>query len=104
MRRQLGMGDKDRASITRRRSVRPLAAQIGGLACSRFQPRQQGMIFIRAAEVDHSLASHLVGPDPLACDQLIGLSPSEFAIALNSTEPAPLVVVIVNYGFLHVLR
>ena len=46
-------------------------------------------------------ASHLVGPDPLVGDQLISLSPSEFAIAatvLELDEPAPFVVIIVNHG------
>jgi hypothetical protein len=59
------------------------------------------VIFIHAVEVDHGLASHLVGPDPLVRDQLIGLGLSEFAIAatiLELDEPAPLVVIIVNHG------
>jgi hypothetical protein len=37
-------------------------------------------------------------------DQLISLSPSEFAIAatvLELDEPAPFVVIIVNHGILH---
>ena len=51
-----------------------LAARIGGLACSRFDPRQRSVIFIHAVEVDHGLASHLAGPDPLVGDQLISLS------------------------------
>ena len=65
------------------------------------------MIFIDAIEIDERLASHLVGPDPLVGDQLISLSPSEFAIAatvLELDEPAPFVVIIVNHGILHVLR
>src|SRR5258708_26179512 len=80
---------------------RRLAAQIGGLACSRFDPRQRSVIFIHAVEVDHRLASHLVGPDPLMVDQLISLGLSEFAIAatiLELDEPAPLVVIIVDHG------
>ena len=59
------------------------------------------MIFIHAVEVDHGLASHLVGPDPLVGDQLISLSLSELAIAatiLELDEPAPLVVIIANHG------
>jgi hypothetical protein len=117
VRRQLGMGDKNkirgiysRAAYWAERvrlmqhwsdrldSLRDV--QIGGLACSRFDPRQGSVIFIHAVEVDHGLASHLVGPDPLVGDQLISLSLSEFAIAatvLELDEPAPLVV-IVNHG------
>jgi hypothetical protein len=86
-------------------TVRP-AAQISGLACSRFDPWQRGMIFIHAVEVDHGLASHLVSPDPVIGDQLISLSLSEFAIAatvLELDEPAPLVAIIVNHG-VHALR
>src|SRR5258708_12353188 len=78
-----------------RRCVRRLAARIGGLACSRFDPRQRGVIFVYAVEVDHGLASHLVGPDPLLGDQLISLRLSEFAIAatvLELAEPALLPV------------
>lgn len=47
------------------------------------------------------LPPHLVGPDPLVGDQLVGLSLSEFAIAatvLELDESAPLVVIIVNHG------
>jgi hypothetical protein len=57
------------------------------------------VIFIYAVEVDHGLASHLVGPDLLVGDQLISLSLSEFAIAatvLELDEPAPLVVIIMG--------
>jgi len=78
-----------------------LATLIGGLACSRFEPRQRSVIFIHAVEIDHGLAPHLVGPDPLVGDQLISLSLSEFAIAatiLELDEPAQLVVIIVNHG------
>jgi hypothetical protein len=53
----------------------------------------RSVIFIHAVEVDHGLASHLVGPDPLVGDQLISLSLSELAIAatvLELDEPAPL--------------
>jgi hypothetical protein len=32
------------------------------------------VIFIHAVEVDHGLAAHLVGPDPLVGDQLISFS------------------------------
>jgi hypothetical protein len=59
------------------------------------------VIFIHAVEVDHSLASHLVGPDHLVRDQLISLRFSEFAVAatvLELGEPAPLVVIILNHG------
>ncbi|WP_316237145.1 hypothetical protein [Bradyrhizobium sp. SZCCHNR1015] len=59
------------------------------------------MIFIHAVEVDQRLASHLVGPDPVVGDQLIGLSLSEFAIAatvLELDESATLIVIIVNHG------
>jgi hypothetical protein len=59
------------------------------------------VIFIHAVEVDHGLASHLVGPDLLAGNQLVSLSLSEFAIAatiLELDEPAPIVVIIVNHG------
>jgi hypothetical protein len=83
-----------------RRGVRRLAAQIGSLACSRFDPWQRSVIFIHAVEVDHGLASHLVGLDPLVGDQLISLSLSEFAIAatvLKLDEAAPLVIIIVNH-------
>jgi len=82
-------------------SLRDGAAQIGGLAYSRFDPRQRSVIFIHAVEVDHGLASHLVGPDPLVGDQFISFSLSEFAIAatvLELDEPAPLVVITVNHG------
>ena len=82
-------------------TVRPPSCNaVGGLACSRFDPWQRSVIFIHAVEVDHGLASHLVGPDPLVGDQLISLSLSEFAIAatvLELDEPAPLVVIIVNH-------
>jgi hypothetical protein len=47
-------------------------------------------------EVDHGLASHLISPDPVMCDQLISLGLSEFAIAatvLELDEPAPLVAI-----------
>jgi Phage integrase family len=125
VRRQLGKGDKNKirgiynragllgrarafnAALVRsprqpaRRCARRLAAQIGGLACSQFDPRQRSVKFVHAVEVDHGLASHLVGPDPLLGDQLISLSLSEFAIAatvLELDEPALLVVVIVNHG------
>src|SRR5258708_7843585 len=84
-----------------RRCVRRLAARIGGLAYYRFDPRQRSVIFIHAVEVDHGLASHLVGPDPLVGDQLISLGLSEFAIAatiLELDEPAPLVVINVKHG------
>jgi hypothetical protein len=80
---------------------RHLAAQIGGLACSRFDPRQRSVIFIHAVEVDHGLTSHLVGPDPLVSDQLISFSLSEFAIAatvLELDEPAPPIIIIVDHG------
>lgn len=73
---------------------RKLTAQIGGLACSCFDPRQRNAIFIHAVEVDQRLASHLVGPDPVVGDQLVSLSLSEFAIAatvLEFDEPASLV-------------
>jgi hypothetical protein len=59
------------------------------------------VIFVHAVEVDQSLASHLVGPDPLLGDQLISLRLSEFAIAttvLELDEPALLAVVIVGHG------
>jgi hypothetical protein len=64
-------------------------------------PQQESVIFIHAVEVDHGLASHLVGPNPLVGDQLISLSLSEFAMAatvLELDEPALLVVIIVNHG------
>jgi hypothetical protein len=85
-----------------RRCARHLAAQIGGLACSRFDPRQRSLKFVHAVEVDHSLASHLVGPDLPAGDQLVSLGLSEFAIAataLELDEPAPIVAIIVNHGY-----
>lgn len=84
-----------------RRYVRRLAAQIGGLAYSGFDPGQRSMIFIYAVEVDHGLTSHLVSPDPLVGDQLISLGFSEFAIAatvLELDEAPPPVVIIVNHG------
>jgi hypothetical protein len=119
--RQLGNGDKnkiggnynrvscrdecvrwsDRPDRSALRSVCSIAAQIGGLACSRFDPGQGSVIFIHAVEVDQGLAPHLVGPDPLVGDQLISLSFSEFSIAatvLELDEPAPRVVTIVNHG------
>jgi hypothetical protein len=58
------------------------------------------VIFVHAVEVDHGLASHFVGPDPLEGDQLISLSLSEFAIAatvIEFDELAPLVVITVNH-------
>jgi hypothetical protein len=84
----------------------PSCSQIGGLACSRFDPRQRSVILIRAVEVDHGLTSHLVGPDPLVSDKLVSLSLSEFAIAATVPEldePAPLVVISQPW-FLRVLR
>lgn len=39
------------------------------------------MIFVHAVKVDHGLASHLVGPDPILRDQLIGFRFTEFSIA-----------------------
>jgi hypothetical protein len=61
-----------------RRPARPCVRppQIGGLAYSRFYPWQRSVIFIHAVEINHGLAAHLVGPDPLVGDQLISLSPS----------------------------
>jgi hypothetical protein len=82
-------------------TVRPPSRRADRLTCSRFDPRQRSVIFIHAVEVDHGLTPHLVGPDPLVGDQLISLSPSEFAIAttiLELDEPAPPVVIIVNHG------
>jgi hypothetical protein len=78
-----------------------LTAQIGGLACSRFDPGQESVIFVHAVKVDQGLASHLVRPDPVVSDQLVSLSLSELAIAatvFELDEPAPLVVIIINHG------
>ena len=120
--RQLGNGDKneiggnynrgacrdecvrwsDRPDRSALRCVCGLAAQSGGLACSRPDPRQRRVIFIHAVEIDHGLASHLVGPDPVVGDQLVSLSLSEFSIAttvLELGEPAPIAVTIVDGGF-----
>jgi hypothetical protein len=80
--------------------VEPAISRSATLVCFRFDPRQRGVIFVHAVEVHHGLASHLVGSDPLLCDQFISLSLSEFAIAatvLELDEPTPLVVVIVNH-------
>ena len=44
------------------------------------------MIFIYAVEINHGLAPHLVGPDPLVGDQLISFSSSKFAIAATILE------------------
>jgi len=112
---QLGKGDKNKirgiynrpAPIGQsldslRDGASAVSLRIGGLACSRFDPRQRSVKFIHAVEVDHRLAPHLVGPDPLVGDQLISFSLSEFAIAatvLELDEPAPLVVIIVNHGY-----
>lgn len=89
-----------RVASTACATVRPPSCCTDRLACSRFDPWQRSVIFIHAVEVDHGLASHLVGPDPLVGDQLISLSLSEFAIAatvLELDEPAPLVVIVVNH-------
>jgi hypothetical protein len=59
------------------------------------------MIFINAIEIDECLASHLVGPNPFLCDQLISFSFPEFAIAtpvLKFDQPTLLIVVVVNHG------
>jgi hypothetical protein len=59
------------------------------------------VIFIHAVEVDHGLAAHLVGPDPLVGDQFISLRLSKLAIAatiLEFDESAPLPVIVVNHG------
>jgi hypothetical protein len=87
VRRQLGKGDKNKirgiynraaswAERVRlmqhwsdrldrlRDGARRLAAQIGGLACSRFDPRQRSVIFIHAVEVDHGLATGLMAEIP----------------------------------------
>jgi AcrB/AcrD/AcrF family len=59
------------------------------------------MIFIDAIEIDERLASHLVGPNPFLCDQLIGFRFSELSIAtpvLKLSEPAAFVVVVVSHG------
>ena len=88
----------DRSALGR---VSGLAAQIGGLACSRFDPGQGSVIFVHTLKVDQGLASHLVRLDPVVSDQLVSLSLSEPAIAatvLELDEPAPLVVIIVNHG------
>lgn len=61
------------------------------------------MIFIDAVEIDECLASHLVGPNPLPRDQLIGFRFAEFSIAaavLELDKSAPIVAV----GFCHGLR
>jgi hypothetical protein len=90
---------QDRLDSLHHGCVRRLAGQIGSLACSRFDSWQRSVIFIHAVEVDHGLASHLVGPDPLVGDQLISLSLSEFAIAATvlKLDEAPLVIIIVNH-------
>src|SRR5258708_19729587 len=84
-----------------RRCVRRLAARIGGLAWSRFDPRQRIVIFIHAVEVDHGLAAHLVGPDPLVGDQLISLRLSKLPIPatiLQSDYSPPLPVILFNHA------
>ena len=65
------------------------------------------MIFIYAVEINHGLAPHLVGPDPLVGDQLISFTASNFAIAatmLELDEPPPLVVITLNHESLQALR
>jgi hypothetical protein len=59
------------------------------------------VIFVHALKVDHSLAAHLVGSDPLVGDELISLGLSEFAIAatvLEFDESAPFPVIVINHG------